>query len=497
MKFLSTTFYLLLLSFISFAQTFESHERIYLGTGEYSPHSTWDAILRLDTTENFNGALDSSKYFPDGTVPMKQCIVGDSAKLNFGHGLYYQQSKDRMFVATIFTNSGNYYTSNSDTAVGAIGIFDNFSTANGGTIPTRYIFGDSTKLLQPHGCWVDEKRDILYVANTFGENILVFENASTINGNVAPNRVISHDSLGLPVYIYVDSMVDRMFVCAMPAMGKMIPSIKSQIAIYSDSASYLDGSIEPDIRITGPNTRLELINQTVHNCWFNPSKQLLAVGHHIFEMLFFNLSSIDWSTPIPIKYDLTPRVIRVDDPTAGHDSSDVNLYGFFWDLETDRMFCSIGIDNPGGGPMSSCPPSGIKIYSNVSDSTLSGVVAPDRIIYWSNCSTYYPPQPIWVQKYTSLVTSSDSEDIKWDAENPKIYFSPTDKKLVIEMNPSSYLFELKITDVLGRNLLAKSIQVERGIYTKMDFDIGYLKESILFVSYKSENTIITKKIYKR
>jgi hypothetical protein len=36
--------------------------------------------------------------------------------------------------------------------------------------------------------WIDEARDLLDVANTFGGSILVFDHASTADGNVAPAR---------------------------------------------------------------------------------------------------------------------------------------------------------------------------------------------------------------------------------------------------------------------------------------------------------------------
>lgn len=445
-----------------FSQTV--HERIYLGTGEYSPSSTWDAFLRFDSTENYNSEPGAIQYTPEGTVPFKLCTIAGSTQLNFGHGFYLQESEDRMFVATIFTNQDNYQTSNSDTAVGAIAIFDNVSTLNGGVVPTRYIFGANTQLKQPHGCWLDETRDLLYVANTFGENILVFNNASTINGDVAPDRIISNDSLGCPVYIFLDSIVDRMFVCAMPAMGGPPTSLKSQVAIYND-ASTLNGSVEPPIRLTGDNTRLTLGNQTVHNTWFNPAKQLLAVGHHTNELLFFNLNTIEWNPSSPTKYDLTPRIIRVDDPTLGFDSSDVNLYGFYWDLPTDRMFCSVGVDNPGGGPTNSCPPEAVKIFSNVSDSTLSGIVLPDRVIYWSNCSTYYPPQPIWLQKYTTTETGINENELE-----VSVHLNQSSKLLTISTinynHPSNVKIFNQIGELVYENTFTNKIEINSNTWNQ-------------------------------
>jgi hypothetical protein len=482
--------FLFALNFISNAQNFISHERIYLVTGEYEPQFNWDALLRLDTTENFNSLPDTLLYDPEGTIPFKECIIKDSVKLNFGHGLYYQESKDRMFIATIFTNQGNYYTKSTDTSVGAIAIFDSVSMANGAIVPTRYIFGPSTQLLQPHGCWVDEKRDMLYVANTFGKNILVFHHASTINGDVSPDRIITHDSLGCPLYIFIDSITDRMFACTMPEMGSIIPpKIHSQIAIYSDSVSYLNDSIEPDIRITGDNTRLELINKTTHNCWFNPNKNILAVGHHTYELLFFDMDTIDWNTSTPIKYDLTPRVIRVDNPPVGTDSSKVSLYGMYWDIQTDRMFCSIGYTSPS---IEKSPPEAIRIYNNVSDTSVHGSVAADRIIYWSNGQDYYPPQPIWLQKYSVPVVTSVADDATEKKVN--IYTNSINHKLTIEFYATESLYKLKINDLLGRNLFTSSISTDINTFCKSEYDLSSFHNAILVISLGSETSLVSKKI---
>ncbi|HYG53297.1 MAG TPA: T9SS type A sorting domain-containing protein [Flavobacteriales bacterium] len=469
------------------AQDTTNRERIYLGTGEYSPGSTWDAIIRLDTTENFDSEPGAIQYSPEGTVPLKSSYIGGTTFLNFGHGLYYDESNDRMFVATIFTNLNNYITENSDTAVGAIAIFDNMSTLDGGTTPTRYIFGPSTQLKQPHGCWLDESRDMLYVSNTFGENILVFNNASTISGDVAPDRVIAHDSLGCPVYIFIDSLVDRMFVCAMPAMGGPPTSLESQVAIYNN-ASTQTGSVEPLIRITGDNTRLMLINQTVHNAWFNPTKQLLAVGHHTNELLMFDLTSVSWSTVSPLKYDLIPRIIRVDDPSLGYDSVDVNLYGFYWDLATDRMFCSVGVDNPGGGPTTTCPPESIKIFSNVSDSTVSGVTTPDRVIYWSNCSTYFPPQPIWLHKYQTITSANDAKE---PLSAVRVFPNPATTNLTIAFK-NTLPAKLELYNALGEKLLSRSVNAHA--QTNETLDVSGFQDGIVFMVIYAGSAIHTEKI---
>lgn len=419
------------------------HERLYFATGEYMPSSNWHALNRLDACEGYNSLPGNVQYQPDATIPVRQC-TDNGVELNFGHGIYLDAPHDRLYLATIFTNQGNFLTTNSDTAVGSIAIFDSISQKTGAQVPSRHIFGPNTGLKQPHACWLDESRDLLYVANAFGRNILVYENASTADGDIAPSRVISHDSLGGPVFVFIDEAVDRMFVTAMPNG----PGTKPQVLVWNN-ASTANGSPDPFLRIVGQNTRLGLINPTVHNCWWNPSNQLLAVGHHTNELLMFDLSVVNWGSPVPLVLDLAPRVIRVDDPALGFDSTDVNLYGFYWDLATDRMFCSVGIDNHGGGPTPGSPPNAIKVFEQVSDSTSQGIMVPSRTIYWNNGSTYYPPQPIWLQKYNSSMTHSKAfQALQWTC-----FPNPADDRVDIQVDhPQASQFEFRLLDLQGRLL---------------------------------------------
>ncbi len=425
-----------------FAQDTTWHERMYLATGEYAPNSNWHAILRFEISDTLSSEPGSVQYTPDATMPVQQCL-DDTVMLNFGHGVYVDETNNRLYLATIFTNQGNVLTTNTDTAVGSIAIFNNLSSITGAQPPDRHIFGDSTGLKQPHGCWLDESRDMLYVANAFGGNILVYENADSADGNIVPDRTIAHDSLGAPVFVYLDEMVDRLFVCAMP-LG---PGTKPQVLIYNN-ASTLNGTPDPDIRIAGLSTRLNLINSTVHNCWFNPVDELLAVGHHTNELLMFDLSGINWNPASTDVLDLAPRVIRVDDPSLGHDSTDVNLYGFFWDLETDRMFCSVGVDNPGGGPALDAPPNSVKVFDSISDSTVSGITIPSRFIYWDNGGTYYPPQPIWIEKYM-IITGIEEKNL---IRGFRLYPNPSEALVHLRFAERASDVNIAVADVTGKEI---------------------------------------------
>ena len=70
----------------------------------------------------------------------------------------------------------------------SIYIFDNVGTIDGGVDPVRTLSGDNTLLQSPAALAIDGRRDILYVAESATEEILVFPQASLADGDLAPLR---------------------------------------------------------------------------------------------------------------------------------------------------------------------------------------------------------------------------------------------------------------------------------------------------------------------
>ncbi|NKE70520.1 hypothetical protein [Candidatus Manganitrophus noduliformans] len=126
------------------------------------------------------------------------------------------------------------------------------------TAPVRTIGGTDTRLNRPFGVFIDTERDILYVTNTGSigstiNSILAFHDASTTNGNIAPNRVISSpggaaadEILSTPTAPAVNMDDDRLY---------LINRGNNSIYIY-DSASGRDGALNPDRKIAGSATSL-------------------------------------------------------------------------------------------------------------------------------------------------------------------------------------------------------------------------------------------------
>lgn len=113
-----------------------------------------------------------------------------STQLSGAGALYVDPVGDRLYVSNASANT--------------ILIFDNASTASGAGAPQRSLFGPGSMLSQPRDLFVDIANDRLYVANTGGENMLVFNNASSASGSPTPNRVLALASGTGPQGIFVD-----------------------------------------------------------------------------------------------------------------------------------------------------------------------------------------------------------------------------------------------------------------------------------------------------
>lgn len=395
----------------------ELHERLYVATGEYSISDTWDAVMRFEGAEDINSDVDGT-VTPDAELPVKQMTSAGGLTQNFEHGVYLSDERDTLFLSMLFTDSDypgidtecSVYLDPATTPIecqtsernGSIAIIDGISSvASGAVTLNRHIEGGNTQLQQPHGVWVDETREMIYAANTFGSSILVFNDAfdSTTDGDIAPDRVITSPGMDAPVFVFINEEEDRMFVANMGGSGP---------AIYIfNNASGLNGAVSPDTRIIDDTpfdasdtdtTRLTMgNNQTTHNVLYDTAHDQIIVAHHTNEVIIYDVSSWDLDTGMG---DIEPDAADVRYLQINETASDENgwsAYGIFYLPTKDRLYVSCGYS--AGGPPSGSPPSEIKVFDDVSDPAFSGMMTPERTIQWSSGATYYPPQGLWVTEY--------------------------------------------------------------------------------------------------
>ncbi len=374
------------------AQATTLHERLWVGTGEYDAKQNWHAILKFDPAESLSG-----EFAPQATLPVNDLVDSSGVHLSFGHGLFLDEANDELYVAALFTRQDGQACSpcNPQDPVqpGSIGVISGASKASGKATLTRHIFGgddpasDKTTIVQPHGVWKDNSRNILYVANTFGSTVLAFHDATHANGNVAPTRTFTSPMLGNAVFPYLDEGSDRLFIASMGGR-----TAGGTALLIFNNASTTAGAADPNVRITGDKTRLGAgNNQTTHNVWYSGTRKLIMAAHHTNEILLFDANAIDMESAATRDYDIAPRVIDASESDAT--LADTSVYGLFYLEEQDRMYVSVGIRGDGSKA------NRVVVYENVSSAATNGRVAPARTIQWTTRSTYYPPQPLWVTRY--------------------------------------------------------------------------------------------------
>lgn len=84
-----------------------------------------------------------------------------------------------------------------DEAAVAIFFFPNPLTVEGNTPPTRILTGAATEMVAPVQAFVDSTTDELYVLDKGGSQVLIYQNASTIEGAVAPDRRLTGNGTGV------------------------------------------------------------------------------------------------------------------------------------------------------------------------------------------------------------------------------------------------------------------------------------------------------------
>ena len=177
----------------------------------------------------------------DGDIPPVRIVTNNTAGGNTG-SLFLDTLHNHLYVG--------------DDDVGAVRVFDNASGINGPTASTRLVTGLGTVF----GVAVDTTaNDILYVSNrdaTSTYQISVFT-ASTANGAATPSRTITPTlSTNLSVGgISLDAVADRLYVAG---------ATNATVMVF-DGASTANGQIAPTRTLTFPNTISSVVIDAVNN----------------------------------------------------------------------------------------------------------------------------------------------------------------------------------------------------------------------------------------
>ena len=177
-----------------------------------------NALTSYEDAPTTNGNLE-----PDGNV------AGAATELGAPTSLAVNKGQDLMFVANIASDEITVYA-----GVSA-------SSFNGNLAPVRTIATTTSgDLNNPFGINFGAG-DELYVANNGSDNVLVFANASNLNGDVTPTRIITCTDFDSIYDVFIDSE-DTMYV---------VDSFDGEVYIFDDASS-LNGLQIPDFTLTIP-----------------------------------------------------------------------------------------------------------------------------------------------------------------------------------------------------------------------------------------------------
>jgi len=92
--------------------------------------------------------------------------------------------------------------------------FNNALTATGNVAPIAIVTGGTTTLSSPQHMLVDTTANRLFVANQGGSSVLIFDSASTMAGNIAPNRTVNGPAttLAAPIDVALDNANNLLYV---------------------------------------------------------------------------------------------------------------------------------------------------------------------------------------------------------------------------------------------------------------------------------------------
>ena len=115
-------------------------------------------------------------------------IAGDNTGLDAPHGIAVDEKNRLLFVNTWGHHSNFRIAGTGKYVPPAIQVYS--LDASGDAKPLRVITGDKTQLNWPAAMKFNPDNGDLYVANDISQSVLVFANASTVQGDVAPARVL-------------------------------------------------------------------------------------------------------------------------------------------------------------------------------------------------------------------------------------------------------------------------------------------------------------------
>lgn len=176
---------------------------------------------------SYKGADDLTGI--NGNVAPDRNLQGAATGFGVIAAMDMQIEKDMLFVSEVFPRDVVYVFADAST-----------SALNGNKAPVRTIA--SAALVNPYGI-SHAQNDDLYIANSGPpSNVLVFADSSTINGTVNPTRVLTSAAFGNVLDVFYKNADDTLFVLNSTLGGNRV--------LVFRNASTLNGIVTPDSILT-------------------------------------------------------------------------------------------------------------------------------------------------------------------------------------------------------------------------------------------------------
>lgn len=196
-----------------------------------------DSLFAFSGVSSIEGSLANHRSLcsPAATPPCPE------TKLNNPAGLFIDSEKDRLYVSNSGTDCSNNNPNGNVTQCNAILVFYVASGLDGNAVTDQVI--TSPVLNSPHGLALDTETKTLYVANTGGHSVLVFKNVEGLNGTVTPDAEIGgiQSQVNAPVGVAIDPGRDILYVLNQGDPGVLV----------FDQASTRNGNTPPSRVISG------------------------------------------------------------------------------------------------------------------------------------------------------------------------------------------------------------------------------------------------------
>lgn len=160
-------------------------------------------------------------YTGDGHVlgiPTSSCQFGTDPSVGSSSSSSSSSGTGLLYVLDDFTDT--------------VYVFDNIGGLNGTVAASRTINGSETRIVDPDALALDTQRDILYVADSNGQEVLAFVGASQKNGNAPPLR--RYPGIKQTAAMFYDLVNDRLYVT--DTVDKLI-KVWDHISELSDGAN--------------------------------------------------------------------------------------------------------------------------------------------------------------------------------------------------------------------------------------------------------------------